>query len=594
MQRQRRGGLGPPFLCPLVSTVFLLPGQIDPAGPYPYHRTVQPVISAQQMREIDRLTVQDHQTSSLQLMNAAATACLQALAAHFGNELTRKKVQILCGPGNNGGDGAALALQLSSRGVQTDVILFGIVSDSSGDARHSFEAVSQLANQSASTSQLNFIECRDAKQWQGIASDSCVYDVIVDALFGIGLKRPLAGVFVNVVEYLTAKKTEQLVVDAPLILSVDLPSGLNADEANPIGPAVAADITVTFTAPKIANVLPPAASLNGRLVLADIGSPQQLIAEAKSKLFLTEEKDARDFLVSTRYLPNSFKNTHGHVLVVAGSRGYTGAAVLCANAAMRAGAGLVTVGTPVSSQNVMATAVMPEVMTTALAETDRGSISDEAVEHVIGLMEKVDAVAIGPGISASDERTRRFVHAVVKQRQSPIVIDADALNCLSPWPADLLGSEKAPLILTPHPGEMLRLLGSTNKFELDDRVAVTREFATRHQLILVLKGSRSLIASPDGNVCVNPTGNAGLGTAGAGDTLTGIIVAFIVQAVGTLKDKANPLAATIAALYVGGLAGDFAASKLGMRGMVASDIRENLSEAIRSLDRKGEQPNINQ
>ena len=546
------------------------------------------------MREIDRLTVQDHQTSSLQLMNAAAAACLQALSTQFGDQLTGKNVQILCGPGNNGGDGAALALQLASRGVQTDVILFGTISDTSGDARYNFEAVSQLANKSASPVELNFIECWDAKQWQMIASDSSNYDVIVDALFGTGLKRPLAGVFVNVVEYLTAKKTVQLIADGPLILSVDLPSGLNADEANPIGPAVAADITVTFTAPKIANVLPPAANLNGRLVLADIGSPQQLIAEAKSELFLTEKEDARDFLKSTRYRPDSFKNTHGHVLVVAGSRGYTGAAVLCANAAMRAGAGLVTVGTPVSSQNVMATAVMPEVMTTALAETDRGSISDEAIDHVIGLMAKVDAVAIGPGISAKDERTRRFVHEVVKQRQRPIVIDADALNCLSPWPAELQGSAAAPLILTPHPGEMLRLLGSTNKPDLDDRVAVAREFATRHQLTLVLKGSRSLIAAPDGRVFINPTGNAGLGTAGAGDTLTGIVVAFIAQAVGTLKDKADPLAATIAALYVGGLAGDFAARKLGMRGMVASDIRENLSDAIRSLDPKGEQPNVNQ
>jgi len=164
------------------------------------------------------------------------------------------------------------------------------------------------------------------------------------------------------------------------------------------------------------------------------------------------------------------------------------------------------------------------------------------------------------------------------------------LNCLSPWPTDLHGSDAAPLILTPHPGEMLRLLGTTDKSVLEDRVAVAREFAKQHKVILVLKGSRSLIASPDGRVLINPTGNAGLGTAGAGDTLTGIIAAFVAQAVGTLKAKADPLAATIAALYVGGLAGDFAARKLGMRAMVASDIREHLSNAIRSLDPKGEQP----
>jgi NAD(P)H-hydrate epimerase len=258
---------------------------------------------------------------------------------------------------------------------------------------------------------------------------------------------------------------------------------------------------------------------------------------------------------------------------------------------MRSGAGLVTVATPASSQNAVAAAVMPEVMTTALAETDRGAISDEAVDHVVALMAKVNVVAIGPGISATDERTRSFVHAVVMRRQTAMVIDADALNCLSPWPSELQGSEAKPLILTPHPGEMLRLLETNNKSALDDRVAAARAFATQHKLILVLKGSRSLIAAPSGRVVINPTGNAGLGTAGAGDTLTGIIAAFVAQAAGTLKEKTDPLAATIAALYVGGLAGDFAARKLGMRAMVASDIREHLSDAIRTLDPKGELPN---
>jgi len=238
---------------------------------------------------------------------------------------------------------------------------------------------------------------------------------------------------------------------------------------------------------------------------------------------------------------------------------------------------------------------MPEVMTTALAETDRGAVSDEAADHILQLASKASVIAIGPGLSAEDERTRRFVYSVVKQRKTPIVIDADALNCLansvgSGWPSELRGSEKAPLVLTPHPGEMLRLMGTTAKSALDDRVGVARDFATRNNLILVLKGSRSLVASPDGRCFINTTGNPGLGTAGAGDTLTGVIAAFIAQALGTLKENADALTATIAALYVGGLAGDYAARALGMRTMVASDIREHLSEAIRSLDPKGEQP----
>ncbi len=554
---------------------------------------MQPVISAHQMRTIDQLTVQQNQISSLQLMELAATACLKAITKVLGGNLTGKKIQILCGPGNNGGDGGALALKLAPLKVQTDVILFANVSDTKGDARQNFEALSRLA-ESNQVDHLSFVEWGNAKEWRGSVNNSPTYDVIVDALFGTGLKRRLTGVFADVVKYLASIGDGQKSTNTPLIVSIDIPSGLNADHSEPIGPAVAADLTITFTAPKVANVLPPASHLNGKLVVADIGSPAELVNASPSQLFLADERDARNWLVSTRYIPDSFKNTHGHVLVLAGSRGYTGAAVLCANAAMRAGAGLVTVGTPVSSQPAVASAVMPEVITIALAETDRGTISDEAVEHVTALMDKVNAIALGPGLSASDERTRHFVHAVVKERQTAMVIDADALNCLSPWPEDLEGSNAAQLILTPHPGEMLRLLGATDKSALDDRVAVARAFATSHKLILVLKGSRALIAAPDGRVFINPTGNAGLGTAGAGDTLTGIITAFIAQSVGTLKEKADPLAATIAALYASGLAGDFAARKLGMRAMVASDIREHLSEAILSLDSEGEQPNFNQ
>jgi NAD(P)H-hydrate epimerase len=540
------------------------------------------------MREVDRLTTQNYKVSSLQLMDSAAAAGLQALTTHFGGDLNNRKIQILCGPGNNGGDGAALARQLSASGIHIDVILFGKVDDTHGDACHNFEALASASNQVA---HLNFSECQDSKHWQEIIATAPFYDVIVDALFGTGLKRPLAGVFAEVVEYLSA--TRQASGSETLIVSMDIPSGLDADQAHPIGPAVAADLTVTFTAPKVANVLPPTSHLNGKLIIADIGSPRALVETTESQLFLTEEDDAKNFLISTRYRPDSYKNTHGHALVLAGSRGYIGAAVLCANAAMRTGAGLVTVATPVSSQNAVAAAAMPEVMTTALAETDRGAISDEAIEHVVTFMSKVNAVAIGPGISSTDERTRRFVHAVVTQRRTAIVIDADALNCLSPWPAELNGSEEAPLILTPHAGEMLRLLGTSDKSALDDRVGMARAFAKQHKTILVLKGSRSLIAAPDGRVFINPTGNAGLGTAGAGDTLTGIIVGFVAQAAGTLEAKADPLAATIAALYIGGLAGDFAALKLGMRNMVASDIREHLGDAIRSLDPKGELPTTN-
>ncbi|HET6671285.1 MAG TPA: NAD(P)H-hydrate dehydratase, partial [Pyrinomonadaceae bacterium] len=237
-----------------------------------------------------------------------------------------------------------------------------------------------------------------------------------------------------------------------------------------------------------------------------------------------------------------------------------------------------------------ATAAMPEVITATLAETDRGAVSDEAIEHVRTLATKADVVAIGPGLSSSDERTRNFVRTVVAERVTPVVIDADGLNCLAPWPQTLRGSQERPLILTPHQGEMLRLLGTDDKSALLDRMAAAREFAKAHHLILVLKGSRSIVAAPDGRVFVNPTGNAGLGTAGAGDTLTGVITGFLAQAYGTLRHEADALSATIAALYVGGVAGDSAAVELGMRTMLASDIQGHLSAAIRALDPDGERP----
>jgi NAD(P)H-hydrate epimerase len=548
------------------------------------------------MREIDRLTVENYHTTSLLLMESASAACLEAIRTRFNGELPGKRALVLCGKGNNGGDGAALARGLCRASVQCDVVLFGKFAETVGDAHTNFESVRRLASFEAGSAEapapLTFIECEDVSGWEQIAKPRRTYDVIVDALFGTGLTRPLEGVFLKVIEHLSLlqQARDRAGGSRPLVLSIDVPSGLNTDKSDPIGPAVHADVTVTFTAPKPANVLPPASDYGGELIVADIGSPASLIAATKPWLFLIEAEDVRAWLISTRYAPESYKNSHGHVLIAAGSRGYSGAAALSGNAAMRSGAGLVTVATPRSARGLVATRAMPEVMTIALADTDRGAVSDEAADHFLALAEKATVMAVGPGLTSNDERTRRFVRQVVERRTRACVIDADGLNCLAPWPAELRGLEAQPLILTPHPGEMLRLIGAGQREALEDRVSVAREFAEGHQVILVLKGSRPLVASPDGRVFINPTGNAGLGTAGSGDTLTGLIAGFLAQAYGTLHDDADPLAGTIAALYVGGLAGDLAARKLGMRTMVASDIRDHFSDAIRLLDPEGEQP----
>jgi len=556
------------------------------------------------MREIDRLTTERYDIPSLTLMENAATAVTRAVTAHLAGNLTGKRILVLCGKGNNGGDGAAAARLLATNGARVDVVLLAKLQATKGDAQTNLERLRLWIDEQAfrenretaagDLGAINLFECDSKQAWDQLLAGilGLPYDAAIDALFGTGLTRPIEGIHKEAVKYL--RRLHQMRDSSEgshtPIISVDVPSGLDSDSTELIGETVHADSTVTMTAPKTANVLPPAASSNGKLIVADIGSPVELIEQAKSQLFVIEAADAHRWLIQTRFTPDSYKNMHGHALVIAGSRGFTGAAALCGNAAMTAGAGLVTVATSVSVQPLVATQVMPEVMTTALVETDRGAVSDEAIDYVIKFAERVNVIAIGPGLSSEDERTHKFVLAVVEQRKTPVVIDADGLNCLAPWPTELRGSSDHPIVLTPHPGEMLRLLGTENKSALDDKVAAAREFATSHEVILVLKGTRSLIAVPDGRVFINPAGNAGLGTAGAGDTLTGIITGFLAQVYGTLGDDADAIDAVIAALYVGGLAGDLAARELGMRAMVASNIREHLSEAIRLLDPWGEAP----
>jgi NAD(P)H-hydrate epimerase len=566
------------------------------------------VITSAQMREIDRLTTDRFGVPSLTLMENAAAAVTRAVANALSGTVSSRSVLVFCGKGNNGGDGAAAARLLATAGARVDLVLIGRIDETKGDARVNFD-LAKTWNESEALREapptgitesglINLFECDSEKGWEQLLASvlAAPHDAIVDALFGTGLTRPVQGLHRQAIDYINRQRSTR---DAPpystcSIISVDIPSGLNSDSEQLIGATVEADITVTMTAPKRANVIPPTSHFNGVLVVAEVGSPRELLDEANSDLFLIEENDARRWLIETRYTPESYKNTHGHALIIAGSRGFTGAAALCGNAAMRAGAGLVTVATPASAQPLVATQVMPEVMTTALAETDRGAVTDEATDYALKFAERADVVALGPGLSSEDDRTRKFVREVVEKRRTAVVIDADGLNCLAPWPSELRGSDQLPIVLTPHPGEMLRLLGVDDKSALDDRVAAARGFATKHHVILLLKGSRPIVAAPDGRVFINATGNAGLGTAGAGDTLTGVITGCLAQAAAYIVSEGQPrigaLDTVVAAVYISGLAGDLAAQELGMRAMVASDIREHLSAAFRLLDPAGERP----
>lgn len=570
---------------------------------------MQKILTAEQMREVDRLTAEKYGIPSILLMENAAHATARIVTEKLGGSVKGKSFLILCGKGNNGGDGAALARILWMQGANVDVFLYEEIEETKNDARINFEILYNFIEKNTNYSR----EQNTAENAYYVAYNSFSisrigiyfphsfrmlfdnyyelnsYDFIIDALIGTDLKNPLNNSLL-ILSRIISSLCEQ---PKPSLVSIDVPTGLNADSANLIGDNFKADLTVTFTAPKLANILPPASNFNGELHIANIGSPQELIDNSPSQTFLAEKKDAQEWLEKTKFSSDSYKNKRGNALLIVGSKNYTGAAVLVGNAAMVSGVGLVTIATSESAQESVSARVLPEVITQNLAETKNGAISEKAFEKIKKLSEKADVLAIGSGLSSDEESTRKLVKQVVENRKTPIVIDADGLNSLSPF--DLKGSDKLPLILTPHKGEFLRLLGKDDNEAIKDRVQSVRVFAEKHKVILVLKGERTLIGEPSGKVVINPTGNSGLGKAGNGDNLTGIVTGFIAQTLATghikngneyetAKTIEKVFEAVVAAVYISGLAGDIAEKKFGKRTMLATDVRECLTEAFKEIE----------
>ncbi|MEZ5420158.1 MAG: NAD(P)H-hydrate dehydratase [Vicinamibacterales bacterium] len=520
----------------------------DPRGVRPLR-----VLNARQMREADRRTIDEIGIPSIVLMENAGRQVVAALEA-LVDDLASRRVAVLCGTGNNGGDGFVVARSLLQRGLAPAVFLVGTAAEVRGDARTNLDVLGQLG--------VALVEVADAGAWELHGSHVTGADVVVDALMGTGLSRALAGLHETIVADLNAS-------DA-MVVAVDLPTGLSADTAEFIGPAVHADVTVTLGAPKVPLVLPPAEHVVGDVVIADIAIPGFVVDEADGpRLFLLTREYVRT-LVAPRS-PDAHKGDFGRVLVVAGSRGMTGAAVLAARSALRAGAGLVTLATPASVQPIVA-AMGAEFMTLPLADED-GRVSVEAVEQVLAM--DVDVVAVGPGLGGGPAVTA-FVRALLDRCETPLVVDADALNACAGDPGVLAGRDGRPLVITPHPGEMARLVGAAAADVQADRVGVAREFAARHQVTVVLKGYRTLIALPDGDVFVNPTGTPGMATAGSGDVLTGMLA-------GTLAQLLDPPAAAQLATYLHGAAGELAEADEGEVAMVAGDIVRHIGDAVQEL-----------
>ncbi|MBL8181921.1 MAG: NAD(P)H-hydrate dehydratase [Blastocatellia bacterium] len=529
------------------------------------------VLTAEQMREVDRLTTERYGIPSIILMENAAHAVARVITEKLGGSVKGKSILILCGKGNNGGDGAALARILHDDGATVEVNLFGQVEETVGDARQNCEKLKSIAStDSENKGCLYFEETPLMDYWVHTSGFNVgSFDVFVDALFGTGLKRPLDSTFRN----LPLVVKDQLRMEngfaldpiySTLVLSIDIPSGLFSDVSETPEYHIKADLTVTFTAPKAGNILSPASRANGELVVADIGSPHVLVEEQPSQLYFADRSDAAKWLASSRFSVDSYKNKRGHALVFAGSEDYSGAAVLAGNAAMRSGVGLVTLTVPSSIRSEVAARALPDLI---VRPFDKGEFEVKA-----------DAVLIGCGLDANDAGNEAIFRKIVEERKTPVIVDAGALAFV-PTRADK--SVGTPLILTPHEGEFLRLIGTDSKEAIKDRVAAVRDYATANNVILVLKGERVLIGAPDGRVVVNPTGNSGLGKAGNGDTLAGILVSFVAQAA---KMDIDIFETVVAAVFIAGMAGDVAEKKYGKRVMTASDVRECLVEVFSELE----------
>lgn len=520
------------------------------------------ILTAEQMRRLDRLTTERAGLATRAMMENAGRQVADFLLERFPDA---RRPSILCGKGNNGGDALVAARYLRQRGRSPRVWLLASPSDLKGDARANYDAWLKAGGAVEAVP--------SSKDWDGQAAAVFDCDVLVDGLLGTGLSGPVEGYLRQVIEQINAHRHRCRV------LAVDIPSGLSSDSGEPLGDSVEADATITFTAPKRGQVFPPNCTRVGTLAVAPIGTPEELYAD-DPELFLNLIV-ARDFArLALRREPTAHKGDFGHVLLVSGSRGKTGAAALAGKAALRMGAGLVTVATPASSLPIVASLV-PEIMTEPLEETETGTVSSQVLEYgrFATLVEGKSVLALGPGLTTHPE-TAKFVRTVLAQFDLPLVLDADALNALV-GQLDVLRHRRAELVVvTPHPGEMARLLGTESAAVQRQRVEVAQKFARDYRVFVILKGHRTLVAAPEGQVWVNPTGNPGMATGGAGDVLTGLVAGVLAQELGPAKDV------LALAVFLHGLAGDLAAAVQGEQALIASDITEALPRAWSALREK--------
>ena len=502
------------------------------------------VATAEQMQELDRKAIESYRIPGIVLMENAGRGATDVIFNTFP-DLQKKKIVIVAGKGNNGGDGFVIARHLLNHGISVKVFLLSDPKGLRGDAETNFHIFHRMKGE--------VISVPSSKDYQKVRKDLEKVDLLIDGIFGTGLDAEVRGYYREVIDHLNTLQKP--------IIAIDIPSGLDANTGKPLGTAIRASLTVTFGLPKVGHIVVPGPDYVGRLKVIDIGIPKILVEEEKIQTHLLEHEEIKKWLSMSRR-PDTHKGDYGHLLVIAGSVGKTGAAAMACEAALRVGAGLVTLAIPKSLNTIMEVK-LTEVMTEPLPETPKQTLSLRAFNPILRLCENKKAVIIGPGIGTFKE-TQTLILKLIKTLDIPIILDADGLTALATQPKTLPAANRS-LILTPHPGEMARLIRSTAKEVQEDRIGVTRNFSQSQHVYLVLKGYRTLVATPKGDIFINPTGNPGMASGGTGDVLTGMMGGLICQGFDILPSLQI-------SVFLHGLAGDEMAREIGEKSLVATDI----------------------
>lgn len=509
------------------------------------------VVTPDEMKIIDKTAIDEFGIPGIVLMENAALGVVSEIVKILG-DVPGKYAIVLAGKGNNGGDAFAVARHLFNMGARLSVHVLAKLADISGDAKTNLDILLKMG--------IEVNEVTRDEHIDGIKDSLKFTHVVVDGLLGTGLKGEVKGVMAGIIGVVNDSCVP--------VVAVDIPSGVNGETGKISSACIKAKTTVTFGFPKLGQLIHPGCEYVGDLKTLDIGIPRAAVKADKIKTCFIDLDFVKQLIPKRK--PDTNKGTYGRVLIVAGSRGMTGAACLTGGAALRAGAGLVYMAAPTSLLPIYAVSLV-EALTIPLEDENKGYITKESVHEILGKLESLDVAAVGPGLSSGDE-IKAVVYSIIKSSKVPIVLDADGINVLAK-DLSVLKDLKTQMVITPHPGEMARLIGTSVKEVQEDRVNIARAFSKKWGLITVLKGSRTVIASPNGEIYINATGNPGMSTGGSGDVLTGIIASLIGQGL-------KPIDAAIAGVYLHGVCGDNIVQRKGEHGLIAGDLLQEIPNVI--------------